>query len=134
MHGSTIMEEERWQPDAATAAAAKAAAAAAAKAAAADIDLVALMEEAVDDDGAALEQARPVATPTRKGADEAGACSARCVRHCLRECSAVFHQHGLPASEECYVRCSGGCLPRCLVDGLSPEDAPDGSSSLSQHA
>ena len=134
MHGSTIIEEEeRWQPDAATAAAAKAAAAvaaaAAAKAAAADIDLVALTEEAVGDDGVGLDQARAVATPTRQGADEAGACSAQCVRHCLQDCSKVFHQHGLQESEKCYVRCSAGCLPKCLVDGMGAEDASGGRSS-----
>ena len=131
---AAIIEDERWQPDAATAAAAKAAAtaaaAAAAKAAAADIDLVALTEEAIDD-GPGLDQAPAVPAPTRQGADQAGACSTRCVRRCLQDCSHVFHQHGLQASEKCYVGCSGGCLPKCLLDGLSPDDGQDGSSSPS---
>ena len=46
----------------------------------------------------------------------AGVCSARCVRACLHSCSAVFHDKGLQQSEQCYTRCTAGCVPKCLVD------------------
>ena len=101
--------DESFHPSAAVAAeastAAQAAAAAAATAAAADIDLMALSE------AASLEEAA-----LDRSEVGAGVCSARCVRSCLQSCSAVFHEKGLQESEQCYIRCTGGCLPKCLVD------------------